>query len=133
MSIMEFINVKKTNEVVKIKITIEYVGSSEYDFVLSPGNHYNYSSTNVPAIKYPHEHLIGESQDVVKMGKRNNNWSVQIINPSDKDIEYVFKIEWYQGEADTPIHVWPATEDKQKGTIGAHTDHILFSGKCQYQ
>jgi hypothetical protein len=129
---MEFIKVRDSEEIVRIKITIKYVGPCKYTYVISPGNSYNYSTADVPLKPFPHEYNIGRGRDIILIGNNNNNWSIQLMNPSDQDLNYEVFIEWYQGKEKESIYCWPK-KNSRKGIVKGHIDHIVFSGICIYE
>lgn len=129
---MEFIKVRNSEEIVKIKISVEFVGPSKYIYVIAPGNSFNYSTAEIPLKPFPHEYSIGMGKDIISIGNSNNNWSFQLINPSDQDLKYLVMIEWYQGNDNEPIYIWPKDIKSQQGKVKANVDHIVFSGSCIY-
>ena len=130
---MEFIKIRNSTDVVRIKITIDYVGPSEYIYVITPGNNFKYSSDQIPNVPYPQEHDLVIGEKLLTIGNRANNWSIQLINPSTSDLDYDIKIDWYQGNDGAPLYTWPSDPTSQKGTLKADMDHILFSGNCVYE
>jgi hypothetical protein len=130
----EYIKILNNEKEVKIKITIDYIGPSKYIFVVSPGISFNYTTADIPLKPFPHEYNIGKGKDLVSIGNGNNNWTIQLINPSDKDLAYKIYIEWYQEGNDTDIiYMWPQPEKSRQGVVKAHVDHIVFSGNCIYE
>ena len=130
---MEFIEINNNNEIVKIKISISYVGPCKYIYVVAPDKFFNYSTADVPLKPFPHIFEIGDGKNILLPGNDSNNWSIQIMNPSDKDLDYELSIEWYQGINTAPVYTWPQDTKARKGVIKAHVDHILFSGNCNYE
>lgn len=128
---MDIIKIDNTDDVVTIQITISYVGPAEYIYVLSPAKNFQYSNHQLPLKSFPHEYEIGKGKELLSLGRGRNNWSIQLINPSDFDQDYQIQIEWYQKGA--LIYTWPKDKKDRTGKVVAHVDHIVFSGNCIYQ
>jgi hypothetical protein len=129
---MSKIVIRKTNEMVKIKIDISYIGPLSYQYKKSLSDDLNYKSTDMPPKAFPHDYLIGKGNEVIDNIANDNTWYIKIINPSDKKLEYELKLEWYQGDDKVPLYTWPEDKSEQKGMISASTDHITLTGNCYY-
>lgn len=119
---MEIIKIRKSEEIVKIKITIKYVGPSKYSYAISAIKSFDYKSTDTPPKVFPHEYTIGIGKDLVLIENHNNSVIIQLMNPTAKSLNYeLVVIEWFQGDDKTPLYTWPI-EGSQQG--------IVISGKA---
>jgi hypothetical protein len=112
---MEFINVRKDDDIVKIKITIEYVGPSKYSYAISTAKSFDYPA-NVNKKPYPHEYPIGKGKELILPENKNNSCIFQLMNPTNQDLDYKVFIEWYQGNDTDPIYKWPK-KNSQEGKV----------------
>lgn len=112
---MKFIKVRNTEEIVKIKIMIEYVGPSKYSYAISSSNSFDYKSSNTPPKPFPHLYDIGMGKVIILKGNHFNSVAIQLINPSSQVLDYKLFINWYQGDDVEPIYTWPKTAKEQNG------------------
>ncbi len=100
------IKISNNNEIVKIKITIAYSGIVKYSFALSSEKSINYPPIPKPK-KFKHEYEIGKGSLLLEDENCINSLTMELLNPTTKDLEYELFIDWFQGSKDEPIYTWP--------------------------
>jgi len=128
---MEYITVRKTEEMVRIEIMVEYVGPYKYIYQNTTTGAVEYSSEQEPPIPFPHKYDIGIGLDVVKPENCNNTFDLELRNLTGSDQFFIIKIEWFQGEDKTPIYVWPLPP-LQKRPVGKEELNKPIGMSCMY-
>lgn len=126
---MEFIKVRNTLEVVRIEITVEFIGAWKYIYVVSthPKKEFQYSSDKFPN-PFPHVFPIDSGSIIIDT---DNNWSFQLINQSVSDLDYLVKIDWFQGTDTKSLYTWEKSSNID-GQIKAGEIKKLMNS-CHYE
>lgn len=96
---MEQITISNSEEQVKIKITINFVGVSDYTYSTPSGQFPKKD-------KMDYEYPVGNGIERLKSGNKCDNWKINLLNQGKDELDYEYKIEWFQGGI--PVHKWPA-------------------------
>jgi hypothetical protein len=129
---MELIPIRNTDEIVSIKIFVDYKGPSKSMYLVNNAKIFRYSSDQVPPKPFPHVYPIGKGMDLLPLANRNNNWNFQLVNPTENGIDYEIYIEWWQGEDKAPLYTWEVNPADRTGNVPATTDPTILEGSSRY-
>jgi hypothetical protein len=122
----EYIKIRDSKEMVNIKITVEYIGSSKYIYVVNSKKTFEPDSDQ-PSGSFSIKYDIGLGKDLLSINNCNNSWRFQLINQSEVDLQFNVSIEWYQGINPLPINKW-----NKNGTIKANDINYPLSDTSIY-
>jgi hypothetical protein len=111
------IYVNKNDEIVRAEITIEYIGTLKFLFIIQ-GNDFRFPSNDMP-VSNPHRYSIGKGIDLASLNSYCDNLDIQLTNGSSKELSFKIKIDWFQGENPESIAHWPEGQDSYTGSVGA--------------
>lgn len=119
------IRISNSPEIVSIKLTISYEGPSEYVYVVNLTRKFSYPVPGQPSRTFPHEYDLDAGKNLLKPGNRNNNWSVELLNPSGQDLNYEVKITWHQ--SGQQIMEW-----SKEGAVTSASGSKLINDDCSF-
>jgi hypothetical protein len=118
------ITISNSSDMVSIELTVSYEGPSEYTYVVNPNRSLSYKSPGDAPRPFPHAYDIDPGDQLLVPGKGNNNWSIQLLNPSNMDLKYDITITWHQ--SGRQVMQW-----NKKDTVTANGGKLI-NDDCSY-
>jgi len=109
------ISVKNNSETVRVEITIEYIGTFKYHFIINGDDHI-FPLPNA-VLTTPHRYTIGIGTDLASPYSQCDNLNIQLISDLKKDLDFRISIDWFQGENSAPIFHWPLEKEFFEGKV----------------